>query len=72
MPAIRTTKLLLRDQKVLWRAISILERESFVGRISDLTGEPITQALSLLPSSIARQINAAVRFALRKALDLAL
>jgi hypothetical protein len=72
MPAVRTTKLPLRDQKVLWGAASILEGESFVGRVSELSGEPITQVLHRLPYPITRRINGVVRVALQKALDLAL
>jgi hypothetical protein len=40
--------------------------------MSELTGEPITQLLRRLPSSMTRGINGAVRGALHKALDLAL
>jgi EcsC protein family len=43
-----------------------------VGRVSELSGEPITQALGRLPRPITRRINGVVRVTLEKALDLAL
>lgn len=52
--------------------MTTLEQESFVARISELTGEPITQLLRRLPSPVTRRINGAVRGALQKALDVAL
>jgi hypothetical protein len=67
-----TTKLPPADQRVLWRAVTALETGSFVARVSDLTGEPITKALRRLPKPVTRQINRAVQAALNKALDVAL
>jgi hypothetical protein len=66
------TKLPLADQKLLWKAVSCLERESFVSRMTELSGEPVTQLLRRLPSAVTRSINAAVRIALHKSLDLGL
>jgi hypothetical protein len=71
MPALRT-KLPLADQKILWKAVSSLERESFVSRMTELSGEPVTQVLRRLPSVVTRSINFAVRRALHQALDLGL
>jgi hypothetical protein len=61
-----------QEQRVLWRAVSILEGQSFVARLTDLTGEPITQFLQALPAPLTRQINRAVRNTLSQALDVAL
>ncbi len=66
------TKLPFADQKTLWQAVCVLERESFVARVSALSGEPVTQLLKVLPSPVTRQINRAVQGAMQKALDLAL
>jgi hypothetical protein len=71
MAALRT-RLPLADQKILWKAVSSLERESFVSRMTELSGEPVTQLLKRLPSAVSRSINAAVRIALHKSLDLGL
>jgi hypothetical protein len=64
--------LTLEDQRILWNAVSILERQSLIARLSELTGEPITRILRRLPGIVNRQINHAVNLALRKALDVAL
>jgi hypothetical protein len=69
---IRTTKLPLSDQKILWRAVCAIERESFIGRLSEITGEPITRLMSRLPRLVTKQINRAVRSALNQAMELAL
>jgi len=66
------TKLPLPDQKVLWRSVSTLERESFVSRMTELSGEPVTQILRRLPKPVTRSIHAATQIALYKALDVAL
>src|SRR5271168_4226655 len=65
-------KLPLEDQRVLWKAVTILERESFVARLSDLTGEPVSRILNRLPKFVNSQIQRAVNGALGKALDVAL
>jgi EcsC protein family len=65
-------KLPLEDQRTLWKAVAILERESFVARLAELTGEPVTRILGRLPSVVNYQIQRAVNGALGKALDVAL
>jgi len=65
-------KLPLEDQKVLWKAVTILEKESFVARLSEITGEPVTRILNRLPRLVNFQIQRAVNGALGKALDVAL
>jgi len=65
-------KLPVEDQRVLWKAVTILERESFVARLAELTGEPVTRILNRLPSVVNSQIQRAVNGALGKALDVAL
>ncbi|HME09289.1 MAG TPA: EcsC family protein [Bryobacteraceae bacterium] len=65
-------RLALEDQRKLWKAVTILERESFVARLSELTGEPVTQILRRLPGPLNRQIHSVVRGVLSKALDVAL
>jgi hypothetical protein len=76
MTATRTmssnTSLSLADQKVLWQAVRTLEGESLVARLSELTGEPVTQVLRRLPKTISRQIQRVVDQALGQALQAAL
>jgi hypothetical protein len=64
--------LALEDQRSLWKAVTILERESFIARLSELTGEPVTQILKRLPGPVNRQIQRVVNGALSKALNVAL
>src|SRR5579863_5052956 len=66
------TTLSLADQKVLWSAVNTLERESLVARLSELTGEPITQVLRRMPKFVSRQIHGVVQSALSQALEAAL
>ena len=61
-----------RDEQVLRRAVDILEGGSFVGRLTQLTGEPVSQLLHRLPAPVTSQINRAVRHTLFHALDVAL
>jgi hypothetical protein len=61
-----------REEAALRRAVAILECQSFVGRLTALTGEPLTQLLKRLPAPLTGQINRAVRSALMQALDVAL
>jgi hypothetical protein len=68
---IEQMKLPVEDQRILWKAVTILERESFVARLSELTGEPVTQILRRLPAVVNSQIQRAVNGALSKALDIA-
>jgi len=67
-----STTLSIADQRVLWGAASSLERESLVARLSELTGEPVTQLLRWMPGAISRQIHGAVQRALFQALKVAL
>ena len=60
-----------REERAVQRAVAILEGKNFVSRLSDITGEPLTQLLKRLPGPITKQINRAVRAALAQALDVA-
>jgi hypothetical protein len=66
------TKLSPEDRKALWKAVTALETQSFVSRITELTGEPITRILRSLPGTVTAGINGVVHIALRKALEAAL
>jgi len=66
------TTLSLEELKVLWRAVRALERESLVARLSELTGEPISNLLRRIPKVVSRQIHSVVRAALWQALEVAL
>jgi hypothetical protein len=61
-----------REERALRRAVAILEGKSFVGRLSALTGEPVSLMLRRLPAPVTRQINRTVRRTLFQALDVAL
>jgi len=61
-----------REERALQRAVAILEGTSFVGRLTELTGEPVSLMLRRLPAPVTRQINRTVRRALFQALDVAL
>lgn len=67
-----TTRLPLGDQQTLWRAVIVLETESFVSRLSEVTGEPISHLMRRLPPPVSRKINDSVHRALNKTLDVAL
>jgi EcsC protein family len=67
-----STTLSLADQKILWAAVRTLERESLVARVSELTGEPVTQLLRHMPGMVSRQIHRVVHRALAQALEAAL
>jgi hypothetical protein len=60
------------EQKVLWRAVRTLERESLVARLSEFSGEPITKVLRRLPKPLSAGMQRVVHGALWRALDLAL
>jgi hypothetical protein len=60
-----------REERAVQRAVAILEGKSFVSRLSDITGEPLTQVLKHLPMPVTNRINRAVRAALAQALDVA-
>jgi uncharacterized protein (DUF697 family) len=72
MIPVRTTSLPLADQQALWKAATILESRSFVSRLTEIAGEPVTQALRRLPPLVTKGVNGAVHAALRKALEAAL
>jgi hypothetical protein len=61
-----------KEERALRRAVAILEGKSFVTRLTELTGEPVTILLRKLPRAITNQVNAAVRRALSQALEVAL
>ena len=61
-----------REEAALRRAVGILEGRSFVARLTDATGEPLTQLMKRLPAVVSRQINKAVRKTLYQTLDVAL
>jgi hypothetical protein len=52
--------------------VTIPERESFVARLTELTGEPVTRLLRAMPSSVTEQMNRVVHRALHQALNVAL
>jgi hypothetical protein len=60
------------EQKVLRRAVAILERESFVAKLTELTGEPISRILKWIPRAASSRIHGAVQAALSQALTIAL
>src|ERR1700683_5264358 len=61
-----------REERALQRAVAILEGKSFIGRLTELTGEPVSQMLRRLPAPVTRQINRTVRRALLQAQHVAL
>ena len=62
----------IADQRVLWQAACSLERESLVARLSEMTGEPVTQMLRMMPKRVSGQIHDVVQRALWQALEVAL
>lgn len=56
------------DRADLERAVELLERPSFIARISDLIGQPIEQVVDALPRGTSDRIQLAVRTALEKLL----
>jgi len=66
------TKLTQEDRKALWKAVAALETQSFISRITEISGEPITKLLRSLPGPVTHGINGAVQIALRRALEAAL
>lgn len=61
-----------REERALQRAVEVLEGKSFVGRLTELTGAPLTKLMGRLPGPVTAQINRAVRVTLTKALEVAL
>src|SRR5580698_7490291 len=72
MVPVNQRELSARDERALRLAVDILEGKSFVGRLTALTGEPISQMLRRLPAPITNQINRTVRRTLFQAMDVAL
>jgi hypothetical protein len=60
------------ERRILRRAVAILERESFVAKLTELTGEPVTRILKMLPRVVSKGIHHAVQKALTQALVVAL
>jgi hypothetical protein len=60
------------DEALLRQAVRILEGESFIGKLTELTGEPVTMLMQRLPRTVSGHIHRAVRSALSQALGLAL
>jgi EcsC protein family len=60
------------ELRILSRAVSILERESFIAKLTELTGEPVTRIMKMLPRIASNRIHRAVQSALSRALTLAL
>jgi len=67
-----TSTLNIADQRALWKAACSLERESLVARLSELTGEPVTQMLRAMPKRVSEKIHGMVQTALWRALEVAL
>jgi hypothetical protein len=61
-----------RDEQALRVAVAILEGRSFVARLTELTGEPVSRLLRRLPAPVTHRINQAVRRTLLRALEIAL
>jgi hypothetical protein len=66
-----SSTLSIADQRILWQAACNLERESLVARLSELTGEPVTQMLRMMPKKVSGQIHGVVQSALWQALQVA-
>jgi hypothetical protein len=60
------------EEVILKRAVAILERDSFVAKLTAMTGEPVSRILKALPRVASNQIHKAVQASLKKALDVAL
>jgi len=57
-----------QDRADLERAVELLERPSFIARVSGLIGKPIEQIVDVLPAGASEQIQATVRGGLEKLL----
>lgn len=66
------TGLTAREEVALRNAVATLEGKSFVARLTEITGEPLTQLMKRLPEPVSRQINQAVQRTLYRALNVAL
>lgn len=60
------------DEQILWRAVSVLETESYISRLTELTGQPLAAMIKRLPKAVNEQLHRVVQGALYKSLDLAL
>jgi hypothetical protein len=60
------------EEMALRQAVAALEGKSFIGRLTEITGGPLTQILKRMPEPLTAQIQKAVRVALAQALDVAL
>jgi len=59
------------DQRALERAFALLEEPSFAAKATRALGEPVAQAMTLLPAGWTDKVTAATEAALGKALDAA-
>jgi hypothetical protein len=66
MPA-RPRRLSPKDLDALRRAHAVLERPSFVARVSGVLGTPVQAGVQLLPPSLYRGIQGAVETAVARA-----
>lgn len=59
------------DQRALERAFALLEEPSFAAKATRALGEPVAQAMTLLPAGWTEKVTTATEAALGKALDAA-
>ncbi|MFN0130787.1 MAG: EcsC family protein [Verrucomicrobiales bacterium] len=59
------------DQRSLERAFALLEEPSFAAKATRALGEPVAQAMTLLPAGWSEKVTATTEMALSKALDAA-
>jgi hypothetical protein len=59
------------DQRTLERAFALLEEPSFAAKATGVLGEPVAQAMTLLPPGWAEKVTMATETALSRALDAA-
>jgi hypothetical protein len=60
------------DEAALAKAVQTLEHVDFAARVADITGEPITRAIRLMPASAARRLDRAVQTAVVNCLNTAI
>ena len=61
-----------REHTALTRAAGLLEQTSFVMKVADLVGRPVTHALGMLPGVADRQLTRLIESALFKCLSIAI
>jgi hypothetical protein len=61
----------IEDQRTLERAFALLEEPSFAAKATRVLGEPVAQAMTLLPAGWANKVTVTTEIALGKALDAA-